>query len=297
MSSIVLELQQELLQKDCDVLLALRKAHIIAVKLKLTEFDAWIQSELNGYEFNQDLIPEYRQVRGELKAWNPYHGWIPVIMPNSKLEEFLCHRKMEDPIGDIIELHRKSKGTVVMTFCAEVATQLDSLTNAPFKTNYSLHISNHLLKSIADKVLNCLMEWTLKLEEKGILGENMTFNETESTSAKEIPQQVNYYYGTIIHGDVSSSQIVSGSSNSITYNATAAADAVQEIRESLERENLSKEDMESAVELLDEISEKIAQNKKPGIIKSALIGLKDFVLSVGADLTAALIAAKIQGMF
>lgn len=187
--------------------------------------------------------------------------------------------------------------TVIMTFCAEVAAQLDSLTNAPFKTNYSLHVSNHLLKSIADKVLNCLMEWTLKLEEKGILGENMTFNETESTSAKEIPQQVNYYYGTIIHGDVSSAQIVSGNSNSIAYNATAAADAVQDIRESLERENLSKEDMESAIELLDEISEKIAQNKKPGIIKSALIGLKDFVLSVGADLTAALIAAKIQGMF
>ena len=102
------------------------------------------------------------------------------------------------------------------------------------------------------------MEWTLKLEEKGILGENMTFNETESTSAKEIPQQVNYYYGTIIHGDVSSSQIVSGNSNSIAYNATAAADAVQEIRESLERDKLSKEDMDSAVELLDEISEKIA---------------------------------------
>lgn len=297
MSSIVLELQQELLQKDCDVLQALRKAHIIAVKLKLTEFDAWIQSELNGYEFNQDLIPEYRQVHGQLKAWNPYHGWVPVIMQNSKLEEILCHRKMEDPIGDIIELHSKSKGTIVMTFSAEAATKLDSWTNVPFNTNYSLHVSNHMLKSIADKVLNCLMEWTLKLEEKGILGENMTFNETESTSAREIPQQVNYYYGTIIHGNVGSSQIVSGNSNSTTFNSTTAADAVQEIRESLEQENIRQEDMASAVELLDEISEKIEQNKKPGIIKSALIGLKDFVLSVGADLTAALIAAKIQGMF
>lgn len=297
MSSIVLELQQEVLQKDCDVLQALRKAHIIAVKLKLTEFDTWIQSELNGYELNQDLIPEYRQVHGQLKAWNPYHGWVPVIMQNSKLEEILCHRKMEDPIGDIIELHRKSKGTIVMTFSADVAAKLDSWTNAPFNTNYSLHVGNHMLKSIADKVLNCLMEWTLKLEEKGILGENMTFNETESTSAKEIPQQVNYYYGTIIHGNVSSSQIVSGNSNSIAYNATAAADAIQEIRESLAQENISKEDMESAVELLDEISDKIGQNKKPGIIKSALIGLKDFVLAVGADVTAALIAAKIQGLF
>ena len=96
---------------------------------------------------------------------------------------------------------------------------------------------------------------------------------------------------------MSGSQIIAGDNNTVTYNAAAASDTIKEIRESLERENISMEDMESAVELLDDISEKIEQNKKPGIIKSALIGLKDFVLSVGADITAALIAAKMQGMF
>ena len=35
----------------------------------------------------------------------------------------------------------------------------------------------------------------------------------------------------------------------------------------------------------------------PSVIKSALIGLKDFALNVGANVTAALIAAKIQGLF
>ena len=50
MSSIVLELQKDLLDKDCDILQALRKAHVIAVKLHLTEFDTWIQNELNGYK-------------------------------------------------------------------------------------------------------------------------------------------------------------------------------------------------------------------------------------------------------
>ena len=37
MNGIVLELQQDLLSKDCDILNALRKAHIIATKLKLSE--------------------------------------------------------------------------------------------------------------------------------------------------------------------------------------------------------------------------------------------------------------------
>ena len=53
MSSLVLDLQQEVLKPDCDILNALRKAHLIAAKLKLTEFDSWIMSELNGYDDNQ----------------------------------------------------------------------------------------------------------------------------------------------------------------------------------------------------------------------------------------------------
>ena len=37
--------------------------------------------------------------------------------------------------------------------------------------------------------------------------------------------------------------------------------------------------------------------KKPGIIKSAFVGLKDFIVATGANVTAALITAKIQGLF
>lgn len=296
MSSLVLDLQQEILKPDCDILNALRKAHIIAIKLKLTEFDAWIQGELNGYETNQDLIPDYRKISGQLKAWNPYHGWIPVIMQDSRLEEVLCHRKMEDSIGDIIELYSKSKGNIILTFSADVAAKLDSWSNAPFNTNYSLHVSNHHLKSIVDKVINCLMEWTLKLEENGIVGENMRFNETESASARDIPQQINYY-GPVINGNISSSQIVSGNNSTVTYSAQAISDALNEIRDSLEKEQIAGEDMENALELLSDISEKLEQNKKPSIIKSALVGLKDFILATGANVTAALITAKIQGLF
>ena len=82
MSSIVLELQKDLLDKDCDILQALRKAHVIAVKLHLTEFDTWIQNELNGYKSEDENFPEYRQMKGTLKAKNPYRGWIPAVIDN-----------------------------------------------------------------------------------------------------------------------------------------------------------------------------------------------------------------------
>ena len=47
--SIVLELQNEIVSSNCDVVNVLHRAHLIASKLKLTDFDKWIQYELNGY--------------------------------------------------------------------------------------------------------------------------------------------------------------------------------------------------------------------------------------------------------
>lgn len=99
----------------------------------------------------------------------------------------------------------------------------------------------------------------------------------------------------VVNGDISSSQIVSGNNNITTFNFSDAYKSAIEIQESLEKENIDEEDKESALELLRDISAKIEQNKRPRMIKSALIGLRDFLLDVGANVTAALIAAKIQG--
>ena len=55
MGSLVLDLQQEVLKSDCDVLSALRKAHLIAAKLQLQDFDVWIQHELRSEEHTSEL--------------------------------------------------------------------------------------------------------------------------------------------------------------------------------------------------------------------------------------------------
>ena len=125
----------------------------------------------------------------------------------------------------------------------------------------------------------------------------MKFNQEEKNIAKSIPQQINNYYGTVVNGDVCKSQMISGNNNTNTFNSSAVKDAANEIQESLKTETISEEDKANALELLEEISAKLEKNKKPGVIKAALIGLKDFLVDVGADVTAALITAKIQGLF
>lgn len=299
MSSLVLDLQQEVLNKECDILNALRKAHLIASKLQLKNFDIWIQHELNGYgDCPREEIPDYRKVKGTLKAFNPYNGWIPAQCADDEMEQLICEQKLHQPIGELQELYKQSDaGSFTYQFSAGLMESISSMFNTPVPMQFALSISSHLLLSIVEKVKNALLEWTIQLESEGILGDDMKFNQEEKIIAKSIPQQINNYYGTIVNGDVCKSQIISCNNNTNAYNHSDINTAVDEIQKSLNTEAISEDDMSSALELLEEISIKLKQNKKPGVIKAAFIGLKDFLVDVGANVTAALIVAKIQGLF
>lgn len=136
----------------------------------------------------------------------------------------------------------------------------------------AVFISVYHINEAIEQVKNCLLDWTLELEENGILGEGMTFSKEESVSA----QHISNYYGTVVIGDISQSQICSGDNNTNTYNSLDLLASIEEIQEALKKEKLSSDDIESVREILDDIYMKVRENKKTGVIKCTLIGLKDF---------------------
>lgn len=83
MNSVVVDLQREALDRNVRVPDLLRKALVISRKLNLHEFQNWIEKELNGYG-QKDEVPDYREVSGQVRGWNPYRGWIPVIFQDPK---------------------------------------------------------------------------------------------------------------------------------------------------------------------------------------------------------------------
>lgn len=85
MAKIVIELQHEALKSNFDIMNLLRKAYLVARKLKLQEFEDWINNELNGYK-DLEKIPDYRLLRGEIKAWNPYRGYLMGLTTAGKEE-------------------------------------------------------------------------------------------------------------------------------------------------------------------------------------------------------------------
>lgn len=298
MGSIVLELQNEIVSSNCDVVNILRKAHLIASKLKLADFDQWIQHELNGYP-DKESCPEYRKVCGSLKAFNPYRGWIPTLIQDNEYEKKICERKLVNSISEIISLCQSSGNVLTLDFSGEQLALFDKMFDSPLPMRYALHVPTTAVKDIEEKVKNTILEWTLKLESKGIVGENMVFSETEKESAVNMPQTVNNYYGntSVINSPSDNVQIVSGSENTVTFSYDKVKDVVDAVEKSISESDLSKEDIETATELLADIKLKIEEEKKPHILKSALVGLKDFLINTGAGVTAGVIQAKIQGLF
>ncbi len=298
MDSIVLELQQEVLKPDCNILNALRKAHLIASKLKLLEFDMWLQSELNGYSYgDQNKIPSYRKVKGTLKAFNPYNGWIPAQCTDDELEKMICEQKLWQPISELQELcQQNGEGTVILQFSAERMKIIASIFSTPIPMQFALHISQHLLKSIIELVKNCILEWTIRLENEGVLGEGMRFSQEESAMAQKVPQTINYYYGTVINGEVKQSQVVSGNQNTISFNYDQASDLIKKVKGTIKDELPSGEDRDIADELIAEVEGKLATQAKPSVIKAALIGLKEFLISSGATVTGGLIVEYLKQM-
>ena len=201
MSSVVLDLQNEVTKSKCDIVSVLRRAHLIATKLSLDEFNQWVVNELNGYK-SQTEAPEYRSIIGQLKAFNPYQGWIPVMLADAEVEKMICHPKLINSISEILSLCEESGSSLIVSVPTEVQNTLNEMCDTPLPMQMAVHVSKTAAADIIEKVKNTLLEWTLELEAKGILGEDMSFNDKEKEIAKTIPQQINNYYGAanVING-------------------------------------------------------------------------------------------------
>lgn len=298
MGSIITELQSEIVSPDCNIANTLRKAHLIASKLGLDEFDQWLTNELNGYKSGKD-VPDYRKVKGVLKYHNPYSGWWPVMLPDNESEDKICRTNVTNSLPEIIQMCISNKDIIFRNLSPELIKILNEMYDFPIPMQFAVYLPGTSVENIIDRVKNAILEWTLKLEAEGILGDSMVFTATEKQAALNVPQTINNYYGNtnVMTGPVSSSSIVAGDGTAVSFTYESAQAATRAIAASLAAEPIAQDEKDTAAEMLAEMDAKIVSQKKPSIIKAGMIGLKDFLIGVGASATVALIQAKMQGLF
>src|SRR5690606_13652380 len=137
---------------------------VVARKLKQDSLLSWINCELDGYRSGLE-IPEYREIIGQVRGWNPVHGWVPVIINEAELMEMISKMRSGQSISEIQNLlDRQEPGsTLHMPFSPG---QQEVLRRAvDFNTEFSLFVSHAALSRIADSVRNTVLNWALQLEE------------------------------------------------------------------------------------------------------------------------------------
>lgn len=189
MSGLVLELQSDALNKDVRCSDLLRKALVVSLKLGVEAIEGWLRHELNGYPLYDDEVPDYREIHGLIKAWNPYHGWQPLNFGDPKQAERLSKRKIMQPIGELDALlENKGGGELQVPFPQHIVNSLMKGMEVPLQP--TLHVSNTEIVGILDVVRNTVLEWALELEKEGVIGEGMTFSKEEQQAAGQVTYQI-----------------------------------------------------------------------------------------------------------
>lgn len=260
MSGLVLELQQDALNKDVNVSDLLRKALVVSKKLGVTQIEEWLNKELNGYGMKDD-IPQYREIRGAIKVWNPYHGWQPLNFGDPKMAETLSKRKIMQPVGELDSLGAgKGKGALQVPFPQETVNTLMRAMEIPLQP--SLHVAPSEVVGILEAVRNNILDWALELEQKGILGEGMSFTKQEKQTASQITYQVTNNIGSMQNSQLQQGSPGASQSLAVQNDLVGLSALIGQIKKSIGELKLSEP---NAKELLAEIStiESQASSSRP----------------------------------
>jgi len=185
MAGLVEQLQEEALDSTKSITDLLRKALVVAKKLGIKDFENWITAELDGYNAGNLKPPEYRKIGGEIKAYNPYNNFnMPIRIQDAKVASVLQCRYLRFPISvmqGFLDDKTNKTDTLLLSFNREAE---EFLCNGEEWMQPKLHISVKAIAAIVDNVRNTVLQWALKLEQEGIIGEGMSFSTKEKEKAQ-----------------------------------------------------------------------------------------------------------------
>jgi len=143
----------------------LRKVKMIATELKSKDFLEWVEKELGGYGKN-DKVPIYRVIKGEPKGWNPYNGWIPLIIGNPDVQENISKRAVSQSIGELEQLFGDKSDNKFLQIPYPETIQKEISDSVECVTKFTLMIPENSIFGILEVVRNKLVDYLIEIDKK-----------------------------------------------------------------------------------------------------------------------------------
>ncbi|WP_448192715.1 AbiTii domain-containing protein [Azospirillum sp. sgz301742] len=293
---LVPQLQQDALDPTVKVSDLLRKAKFVAAKLNLPDLMEWADKELLGYK---DEVPQYRIISGTARAFNPYQGWKPIIFETSETQKAYSTQAVGSSAAQLEELMERDKeNTLAMSWPPETEAKMRQAMG--FQLDVKLFIDRSMVSGILDAIRNSVLDWSLKLEAAGIMGEGFTFTQRE----KELAHQpsINYQIGSIHNfsgnlGPASDSATIN-SQQSIAIDPGQLTKLIDQIEKALPAAELSQGSEDEARELVAGVRAELSQTPPDQSKLNGLFGsLKRIVEGAASKVVADGITSNIDSFF
>lgn len=283
MKSLVTELQEKAMRSDTPINDLLRGAYVVSRKLKVKEFEKWLNYELNGYDAGIN-VPQYRRLTGEIRYLDVYSGgWGTFIYPDPSERNEFTTWPICNSLPHLYDLNRDENAYLSMPYPEKIRSFFSK--SLGHETNFKVVFGKSQISNIIETVRTKILDWSLKLDEEGILGQNMDFTTQEIEKAQEIVQnQIIHIYGDV-NGVLSlgNNSIIATNGSTIQINSNEELkSSLEKIAEELKNSNKNQEAINAVLELskLIESNErkKIEENISKAVnnensLKSTLKGL------------------------
>jgi len=290
-SSIILEIQREALDPDVAVPALLRKAFVAATKLAVPAFADWLGKELNGYTDGSDL-PKYREAHGRHMMQVPYlRNWIPIQFEDPRMVNLTSTRPIMQSAAELESLLRmQSPGhALILPVPVSLQKQLCDLTGSQGRIAFFVDPSQ--LDGVLNGIRNAVLSWALRLEQDGIVGEDLGFSTQEKTMAANNHYTVNNFYGDLTNSQVQQNSVDSW--QEMTVSSPLSSEILSLVRElSAANDDLGLE-ISAIAELRAEVETLAAQARSPkpknSILISSLESIRQILVATAGGVSAHLL--------
>lgn len=290
-TSLVNELLSKALDDNCPVPSLVNHAFVVAKKLKVQGFANWLDFEMKGYEYEYE-IPSYRRCIVEVRALDR-NRWVPIVLEEEDARN-LSEVFMNPPIATLSSWVDAGKSEIELPFMPEY--QKDLMIQLDIHQRISRFISVHQVKQIIDDVKTGIIEWALRLEEEGIVGEVMAFSKAEQEKAMGITYNISNH---TINGPVIGSQVQQGTKDSKqeqSINYKFIQETLEELKRELPHMGLSSEKHSAIGTMIQSVSP-LVQAPNPGmngITRELFSSIRNIVEGITASQTHSMLKDKLD---
>lgn len=176
MPSLVEQLQLEAIDQNISILDILRKAKVVAMKLKQHTLSEWMEKEISGYEAGD--VPNYRKIPCELKYKSAAdYNWYPCV----GYERTIDNRQ---PLHEIVNLISSGSNSYIIPLPPDLYIAMSKQISRAM--DIKLFPYPQQIAGIVESVRNTILDWSLKLWEAGVHGEGVCFLDDDYRHAKNI---------------------------------------------------------------------------------------------------------------